>query len=166
MQTVLSFFPFGCPVQKQMIQREETTRTVRLSADRCTFTFERLDPGVLLVTISGYDRGGFGTAVLDEFAGEMRRFAALEIFIDASEAQGATWEVSQQWTSWFRAHRDHLARVSILVRSKFLRQTIAVAKELSRTGDLIAIYSDPDRFAEALRERVPDWGGPNRPADD
>lgn len=149
-----------------MIQREETTRTVRLSADRCTFTFERLGPGVLLVAISGYDKGGFGTAVLDEFTGEMRRFASLELFIDASEAQGATWNVSQQWTSWFRAHRDHLARVSILVRSKYLRQTIAVAKELSRTGDLIAIYSDPDRFEAALRERAPEWDDSDRPAHD
>ena len=136
-----------------MIQREESARTIRLSDDRSTFTFERMGPGVLLVTISGYDKGGLGTAVLDELAGEMRRFASLELFIDASEAQGATWEVSQQWTVWFRAHRDHLDRVSILVRSKYLRQTIAVAKELSRTGDLIVIYSDPDRFGAALRER-------------
>lgn len=143
-----------------MIRREETRQTVHLQDDQCTFRFERLRPGALLVTISGYDRGTFGTAALDELTAEKGRYAPLTLFVDAADARGATWEVSQQWTSWFTANRAGLARVHVLVGSKYLHLTISVAKELSRTGDLIAIYADRDRFEDAVRKLVPTWPGP------
>lgn len=121
------------------------------------FTFERVHPGVMLVSIAGYDKGDFDTAPLDEIVAEMQRYAPLELFIDASRARGVAWKVSQQWTSWFRTHWDRLSRVNILVRSKYVKQTILVAKELSRTKNLLCLYSDVERFTDLLKERNPHW---------
>ncbi len=137
-----------------MIQREETPHYVRLSDERCTFVFERLRPGVMRVTITGYDQGTLGTTALDEITAEVSRYAPVEVFIDAAGARGAAWEVSRSWTQWFRSNREQLAYVHVLTGSKHLHQTIAVSKELSRTGGLIRIYSDPDRFAAALRSSL------------
>ena len=111
----------------------------------------------MLVSITGYDHGDFHTAPLDEIVAEMQRHAPLELFIDASRARGAAWTVSQQWTSWFQANLDRLSRVNILVRSKYVKQTILVAKELSRTKNLLYLYSDPDRFTNLLKEQAPHW---------
>ena len=34
---------------------------IKLTAGECSFVYARLKPGVLLVTIAGYDTGQFGT---------------------------------------------------------------------------------------------------------
>jgi hypothetical protein len=54
--------------------------------------------------------------------------------------------VSDDWTHFFSLNRRDLRRVSVLVGSKVVHLTIAIAQHLSRTGDLIQIYSDPETF--------------------
>ena len=137
-----------------MAEQMETKEALAFSDEHCTMTVRRLGPGAVLVEIRGYDRGLLGLAPLDEVAKEMGRYPPVALFVDAAEAEGATWAVSQQWTRWFQANRDRLARVAILVRSRYVRQTVAVARELSRTGRLIEIYDDADRFAHAVRQEA------------
>jgi hypothetical protein len=117
-----------------------------LTAGPCTFDFERLRPGALLVTITGHDSGQFGTATLDEIRLELLRHRPLELFVDAREALGPAVSVSDDWTHFFALNRKDLRRVSVLVGSKVVHLTIAIAQHLSRTGDLIQIYSDPETF--------------------
>jgi hypothetical protein len=119
---------------------------VRLSSADCVFVFKRLRPGALLVTITGNDTGQFGTSTLDEIRMELLRHRPLELFVDAREALGAAVSVSDEWTRFFTLNREHLRRVSVLVGSKVVSLTIAIAQHLSRTGDLIQIYSDPKTF--------------------
>ena len=71
---------------------------------------------------------------------------ALELFVDAREALGPAVSVSDDWTHFFSLNRRDLRRVSVLVGSKVVHLTIAIAQHLSRTGDLIQIYSDPETF--------------------
>ena len=96
------------------------------------------------------DRGQFGTRSLDEVRLEILRHRPLELFIDASEAVGATARVSDEWTQFFSLNREHLKRVSVLVGSKAVHLTVAIAQHLSRTGNLIQIYSDPETFTAQL----------------
>jgi hypothetical protein len=119
---------------------------VKLSSGGCDFVFSRVKPGVLLVTIAGYDTGQFGTASLDEIRLELQRHQPLELFVDAREADGATIGVSDEWTRFFTANRERLKRVSVLAGSKAVHLTVAIAQHLSRTGSLIQIYSDPELF--------------------
>jgi hypothetical protein len=123
---------------------------VRLAAGECTFHFRRPAPGVLVVTIAGHDAGQFGTTTLDEITAALSREKSLELFVDAREVVGAAVSVSDDWTRFFASHQDALRRVHVLVGSKVVQLTIAMAQHLSRTGSLIQIYSDPEIFASRL----------------
>lgn len=123
---------------------------LRLSTAGCTFLFKRPRPAVLLVTISGEDQGQFGTMALDEIVTAIRREHPLELFVDAQDATGSV-SVSEEWTRFFSSYRAELSRVHVLVGSKFMQLTVAIAQHLSRTGNLIQIYSDPQTFQSLLR---------------
>lgn len=124
----------------------EPDGTVVLSAARGTFRYRRPRPGVLEVRIEGVDRGQFGTAALGEIAMALVRERPLELFIDASAASMPTVEVSRDWTRFFALNRKDLTRVSVLVSSKSVELTVAIAQHLSQTGNLIQIYSDAGLF--------------------
>jgi hypothetical protein len=136
---------------------DRVTRSVRdggdvlLSAGGCTFAYRRLRPGALLVTIDGHDTGQFGTSTLDEIRLELLRHRPLDLFVDAREALGPAVSVSSEWTRFFALNRDQLRRVNVLVGSKVVELTIAIAQHLSRTGNLIQIYSDPEAFEDRVR---------------
>jgi hypothetical protein len=128
---------------------------VRLSSGEATFVFARPQPGRLLVTISGLDKGQFGPSTLDQITAALDREGSLELFVDARAAVGATVGVSDEWTRFFSVHRARLRRVHVLAGSKAVKLTVAIAQHLSRTGDLIQIYSDPQIFEGRLRSERP-----------
>jgi len=119
---------------------------LELSDGRCTFTFERLRQGAMLVTIKGIDTGQFGTMTLDEIRIELLRHRPLELFVDAQAAVAVGVPVSKEWTHFFSLNREHLVRVSVLVGSKAVELTVAIAQHLSQTGNLIQIYTDRELF--------------------
>ena len=112
---------------------------------RCAFRFSA-SPGVLEIGIEGVDRGQFGAAALDEIARALVRERPLELFIDASTASMPAVDVSRQWTRFFALNQKDLKRVSVLVSSKSVELTVAIAQHLSQTGKLIQIYSDREVF--------------------
>ena len=124
--------------------------SILLSSGDCTFLYQRPRPGVLQIMISGHDTGQFGTSTLDEILTAINREGKLELFIDAREAFGAAVSVSDDWTRFFSFKREKLERVHVLVGSKVVYLTIAIAQHLSRTGNLIQIYSDPGLFESKL----------------
>jgi hypothetical protein len=124
---------------------------VRLASDQATFEFARPRPGRVLVTIRGVDKGQFGPATLDEITAALDREGSLELFIDAREAAAVAVSVSEEWTRFFSVQRSRLRRVHVLAGSKAVTLTVAIAQHLSRTGDLIQIYSDSQIFDGRLR---------------
>lgn len=127
--------------------------SVALTCGRAAFVFRKRGAHVLDVAITGRDRGGFGPAVFDEIRYHFAGPASLELFVDASEAESPTTEVSDAWTRFLAASAPHLRRVSILAVSRFVHMTVSVAKLFSRTGELVQLYSDPTLFA-AARDRA------------
>lgn len=123
---------------------------MKLSAGAGTFTYSRPRPGVMLVTIAGIDSGQFGTTTLDEIRIELLRHRPLELFIDAVAAVAVTVEVSKEWTQFFALNRDALRRVSVLTGSRAIELTIAIAQHLSRTGNLMQLYTDRELFDARL----------------
>lgn len=128
---------------------------VKLSAGEASFVYERPARGVLLVTIAGHDRGQFGTATLDEIALALQRERPLELFVDARDVVLAAVSVSEEWTRFFATNRASFERVHVLAGSKLVELTVAIAQHLSRTGNLIQIYSDPEIFASRLALAAP-----------
>lgn len=114
--------------------------------DRCVFTFNRIAPSVLEIVIDGIDTGQFGTAPLDEISIALVRERPLELFVDATRASMPAVSVSKEWTRYFALNRKDLVRVSVLVSSKSVELTIAIAQHLSQTGKLIQIYSDSELY--------------------
>jgi hypothetical protein len=127
---------------------------IRLSSGDCAFLYQRPRAGVLLITISGHDAGQFGTSTLDEIHAAINREGILELFVDAREAPGAAVSVSDDWTRFFSLNREKLSRVHVLVGgSKVMQLTVAIARHLSRTGNLIQIYSDAEIFNGKLNNK-------------
>ena len=124
---------------------------IRLASEPATFEFARPRPGRLLVTIRGMDKGQFGPSTLDEITAALDREGSLELFIDARDALGVAVSVSEEWTRFFSVQRGRLRRVHVLAGSKAVTLTVAIAQHLSRTGDLIQIYSDPQIFEGRLK---------------
>lgn len=130
--------------------------TLRLSAGGCAFTYARIRPGALLVTITGDDAGQFGTATIDEVNAEFERFGPLQLFVDTQHASGPSTAVMEAWTAYFAANRKKLKSVMILVNaeSRLLHLTVRIVKHLSGTGGLLQILDDDKAFREAIaRER-------------
>lgn len=136
-------------MQINVNKQVSTEGDVELESGNGKFVFRRLTAGTLLVTISGSDQGQFGTATLDEIRLEILRHGALELLIDAADAELVTVEVSQEWTKFFATTRPQLRRVSVLTGSKLINLTVAIAQHLSQTGNLIQIYSDRELFEAA-----------------
>lgn len=127
--------------------------SIRLASERCSFVYRVVRPGALLVTISGIDDGRFGMMSLDEVRVHLLEHRGLELFIDAQAAVAAVVEVSKEWTHFFSTNRVRLKRVSVLVGSRAIELTIAIAQHLSQTGNLIQIYTDRALFEDRLSER-------------
>lgn len=124
--------------------------SVRITSGDSAFEFARPNPGVFVVKITGYDKGQFGTAPLDEIASVLRIAAPLELFVDARDGVGATVRVSEDWTTFISRHTADLMHVHVLAGSKMVELTVAIASHLSRTEKLIQIYSDPKIFDAQL----------------
>jgi hypothetical protein len=123
---------------------------VVLAADGCVFRYQRPQRGVLVIAIEGHDKGQFGTATLDEISLALRRERPLELFIDARASIGAATQVSEDWTRYFAINRADFTRVHVLAASKAVQLTVSIAQHLSRTGNLIQLYSDPSAFQARL----------------
>ncbi|AKI98392.1 hypothetical protein ATI61_12171 [Archangium gephyra] len=142
------------------IQRETLAcGVVRLSSERCSFTYHRPRPGVVFMRIVGNDKGEFGNAPMDELREDISRYSPIELFIEMDEITGANLPVQEAWTAWFSTYRPALKSVSILTRSKFMHFTAEVVKFFSRTGELIRVYLEPQPFEEALKRAAPDFAG-------
>lgn len=135
--------------------------SVILRSDGCSFVYRRLRPGVLHVTITGDDKGEFGLAPLQEFDAEIARSGALSLFVDTRAAHGAALSVTEDWTAWFAANQKHLSNVSIFATSKFVHLIVSIAKHLSRTGEMIRIYTEEAPFEEAVARAAPGYTRPS-----
>jgi hypothetical protein len=141
-------------MDSDVVKREVLANgVVRLAAGGAMFEFRRPRPGALLVTIAGVDNGQFGVAPLDEITAALNRDGLLELFVDARDATRAAVRVSEEWTRFFTMQRARLRYVHILVGAKAISLTVAIARHLSRTGELIQIYTDPPLFESRLSSR-------------
>ena len=139
--------------------------SVRLTDGSCSFLYERPAPGIIVLTISGDDRGQFGTATVDEVAAEFSRATQpLKLFVDTRNATGPTRDVMETWTAWFAANHSRLDRVLILVppESQLLHLTVSIAQHLSRTHGLIRICATIDDFHAAVEKSVPSFNARRR----
>jgi hypothetical protein len=121
-----------------------------MTGEACAFRFSRPRPGVFLVRMEGYDRGELGQALFERIEAEISQVGAIELFVDTRAAHGSVTTVRESWTQWFARRRGSLLRVHLLAGTRFLRVTMDITKQLSRTGDLIVVHYDEPSFDAAL----------------
>ncbi|MDQ3100427.1 MAG: hypothetical protein M3R08_03500 [Bacteroidota bacterium] len=119
---------------------------VQLTSDGCTFRYCSPSSGVLHISISGHDKGQFGSSSLDEILGAIMREGKILLLVDARNVSGIAVTVSDLWTKFFSLNKERLERVHVLVNSGYTQLTMAIAQHLSGTGDLIKIHSDERTF--------------------
>jgi hypothetical protein len=127
---------------------------IRFRTEEATTVVSVLAPAVVLLTLTGHDKGGFGSAVFEELERQIAGAGRMEIFVDTRDAFNATTTVSAQWSAWFQTHRASIKRVSVLVTSKFVQLTAEVMKLFSRTGELMRIYTDAPAFSDSIAQAI------------
>jgi hypothetical protein len=130
--------------------------TFKLSAGPCSFTYRRIKPGALLMTINGDDTGQFGTATIDEVTAEYERFGTVSLYVNALDANGPATAVMKTWTAYFAANRKKLKTVVVLVspESKLLHLTVSIVQHLSETGGLIKVVGTLDGFHQIIKQDI------------
>lgn len=144
-----------------VIRRERTTSgALLLHASACSYEIHRAKPGVLYMAIAGNETCQLGRAPLGEVAAEASQFPSLRLFIDMTRLNGIAPEVSDDWTAWFKATQQSIAKVHAFVESPLVQLTVAVSQLVSRTGNLIRVHTDRAAFDTALAEVAPEFQRP------
>jgi hypothetical protein len=112
------------------------------------------------MAIAGNETGELGRAPLGEVAAEAAHFPPLKLFIDMTQLTGISVDVSDDWTAWFKANQQSIAKVHALVGSPLVRLTVTVSQLFSRTGNLIRVHTDATAFEAALGEAAPGFRRP------
>ena len=100
---------------------------------------------------AGHDDGALGASPLDELAADLRgRPGRLLLFVDARDTRGVATQVRDLWSAWFQAHRDELDAVHVLSATPLVQLNLGLGRQLSRTGDLMRLHTDPAEFDRAL----------------
>ncbi len=124
--------------------------SIKLTARDGEFTFARPKPGVLFVTVTGHDRGEFGSAALDEILAVLNRERPITMFVDTRAALSVAPAVRDDWTRFLSSNRSDLLAVHVLTSSKAVHLSVAVAQHFSSTGKLMRLYSSPQSFEARL----------------
>lgn len=114
--------------------------------EKCACSFRRLRAGAVEVRIVGADGGQFGTALIDEVALAIFRERSLELLVDAGDGSIMSVAVTTNWARFFELNRHHLQRVTILATSKPTVLAMGLIRYLSKTGDLIRIYTERETY--------------------
>lgn len=146
--------PAPLPRPVEIVRERLSDRRVRLSSPHASWLFEKLRPGVLLVTVTGLDQGEFGTRTLDEVDSAVGH-VPLALFIDARNSPSTSVATSEAWTQWLSSHRAAVRGVLVLVSTPSLRLTLAIAGHRSRTGDLLRVTDDAGELAAAVAVAAP-----------
>ncbi len=119
----------------------------------CRLAIEQPVPGVILVSLTGWDVGEFGDAPLkelDKFLGD----DPVQLFIDARAVRGATVDVSSEWAQWLRRNRTRFAHISMLAGAPFVQLTARFVQRFADLGEAMRIYTDPAAFDKALAASI------------
>jgi hypothetical protein len=124
----------------------ELKSQVRYEGVSCKLTIKRLKAGTVLLIFKGRDVGEFGDAPFQELALDLQQGSALTIFVDGRDTLAASLDVSGEWASWLRTNRERIARLDILVGSKFLQFTAEFVRRFSGFEDRMRVYMDAMAF--------------------
>lgn len=126
------------------------TQEIRYEGLDCVLTVKRAAHGVVVVTLSGRDRGELGGAPFRAIENEIAAAGTIELFMDARAERTASLNVGPEWARWLAANAKRLRHVSLLFGSRFIQLGDEFVRDFGDLGPLVRMYCDPVAFDAAL----------------
>lgn len=125
--------------------------TVELLTERCSIFCVRPRRGVALVKIAGAPNGPVYEALFNQLEPDFVSDAPIELFVDARQASAGAVNLVD-WVTFLNQDHGLFKCVHVLVASTVISLSVNIIKHLSRTGDLIQIYTEPSTFNRHLQQ--------------
>lgn len=135
------------------ILHDAASRSVELSTERCTILCIRPSRGVVVIKVQGKGCGALYEALFNQLEPDLVSDAPVEMFIDTRQASGSTINIVE-WVNFLSADHGLFSCVHILAASSVISLSANIIKHLSRTGELLRIYSDPPSYNRQLQQAV------------
>jgi hypothetical protein len=138
-----------------IVDRTGAKDGIRLDTKRGAVLFQEPAPGIVVYSVAGFADVELHRMILPDLEEAIARNRSIEFFADGGDLEGYDTPFRVEWTEWFKANRDNLADVHVLVRSSIARMGLSVAN--LATGGMLRPYYSAASFDAALRKSAPAW---------
>lgn len=119
---------------------------LRFEGLHCTLTIDQPASEVILVQISGWDVGEFGSAPLLALEDSFDTPGRIDLFIDARDVQAASIHVSGEWAQWLAGHKDRLRSVTMLTGSRYIQVTAEFVRRFAELQGIMTLLTSHEEF--------------------
>src|SRR5262245_17267342 len=114
---------------------------LRFEGLHCHLTIDRPARGVILVQISGWDVGEFGSAPLLALRDLFEKPDPVDLFIDARDVQAASIHVSGEWAQRLAGHKDLLRSITMLTGSRYIQVTAEFVRRFAELQGIMTLLT-------------------------
>lgn len=146
--------------------------SVELNGESGSVLVSRPGPAIVFLSVAGRSAEDLPDALSHELETDFVIQGELTLFLDARAVAAAELMRSPRWFDWFRRHREHMARVVVLVDASVARAVVETARGAGGLGDRLELFTDVNAFERTrvitLRTVVDSgtWHVSGRPSDE
>lgn len=145
------------------IQLDQQPGSSEISTPQCKILCLRPRPGVAVVQIIGIACGSLYEALFNHLEPDLVSDAPVELFVDTRSANGSAINIVD-WVNFISQDHGLFECVHVLVASTVISLSVNIIKHLSRTGDLIQIYTEPATYNRHLQRAMSRRNADRRPS--
>jgi hypothetical protein len=127
--------------------------SVLVKGDQGSAHLERLAPGVLLYTCSGFLAQPFYPPMVQMAQDEIDVARELVLLVDGWNLRSVDTAFREDWTSWFKVHRERF-RMQLLVRTKLMEMAASLANLFTGLS-IITTHSSVGGWEQACAKTLP-----------
>lgn len=127
--------------------------SVLVKGEQGSAHLERLAPGVLLFTCSGFLAQPFYPPMVEAAQREIDSARELVMFVDGWNLRSVDTGFREAWTAWFKVHRERF-RMQLLVRTKLMEMAASLAN-LFTGSSVITTHSSIGGWEQACARSLP-----------
>ena len=127
--------------------------SVLVKGDQGSAHLERLGPGVLLFTCSGFLAQPFYPPMVEIAQREIDAARELVLLVDGWNLRSVDTAFREAWTSWFKVHRERF-HMQLLVRTKLMEMAASLANLFTGLS-VITTHSSIGGWERACAKSLP-----------
>jgi hypothetical protein len=130
---------------------------VKLSNDKCSFTFKRIDTNIIFSSIEGIYDGSLGDGPIDYMCSELDLCTKpLTWFIDV-KSKSISVQHPETWSYWIANNQKNINKVLLLTTSNTMRLLIEILNEKLNVRKRVQISKSREEFEASIKAKVPDF---------